>query len=410
MSLPIAKPPRPVVTATAIAERAVPTVLPSDATPPPREPATPEANLALRFVWGVGSLVDWLFGFAVLMVGLAALAAIPVLNFLSLGYLLEAGARVARSGRLRDGFIGVRLASRLGGVVVACWLFILPLRFVSDFAESAAIIDPGSRTATLWRIGLLVLTGLVALHLMLALAMGGRLRHFVSPFNILWVTLRIARGGYYTQARDAVWDTVMALRLPYYFWLGFRGFAAAFAWIAIPVSLIALSRTGSPLATFIGFVGGFLLMLVMLYLPFLQMHMAATNRFAAAFNVLAVRRLYRRAPIAFTFAFFVTLLFALPLYLLKIEAAPREAAWLPGLVFIAFIFPARLLVGWAMGRAAKRSEPRHWFWRWTARLPLLPVALAYVVIVFFTQYTSWNGVWSLYEQHAFLLPVPFFGM
>ena len=46
--------------------------------------------------------------------------------------------------------------------------------------------------------------------------------------------------------------------------------------------------------------------------------------------------------------------------------------------------------------------------RWTGRLPLLPVAGFYVLVVFFTQYTSWNGVWSLYEQHAFLVPVPFF--
>ena len=64
----------------------------------------------------------------------------------------------------------------------------------------------------------------------------------------------------------------------------------------------------------------------------------------------------------------------------------------------------------ALGRADRRPTPRHWFFRWTGRLPLLPVALFYVLVVFFTQYTSWNGVWSLYEQHAFLAPVPFFGM
>jgi hypothetical protein len=108
---------------------------------------------------------------------------------------------------------------------------------------------------------------------------------------------------------------------------------------------------------------------------------------------------------------FITLLFALPLYLFKIEIVPSEAAWLPGLIFIAFIYPARLLTGWAMGRAERRhGEPRHWFFRWTGRLPLLPVAGFYVLIVFFTQYTSWNGIWSLYEQHAFMVPVPFFGM
>ena len=88
----------------------------------------------------------------------------------------------------------------------------------------------------------------------------------------------------------------------------------------------------------------------------------------------------------------------------------REAAWLPSLVFIVFIFPARLLTGWALGRAEKRPTPRHWFWRWTAWFPMLPMTAIYVFFLFFTQYTAWNGIWSLYEQHAFMLPVPFMGM
>ena len=97
----------------------------------------------------------------------------------------------------------------------------------------------------------------------------------------------------------------------------------------------------------------------------------------------------------------MTLLFALPLYLLKIEMVPREAAWLPSLVFIAFIFPARLLTGWALARARAGGTPRHWFFRWTGRLPLLPAAAFYVLIVFFTQYTSWNGVWTCTSSTPF---------
>jgi hypothetical protein len=40
---------------------------------------------------------------------------------------------------------------------------------------------------------------------------------------------------------------------------------------------------------------------------------------------------------------------------------------------------------------------------------MLPIASIYVLIVFLAQYVSWGGFWSLYEQHAFLLPVPFLG-
>lgn len=383
-------------------------VLPGDK--PPRHPFVRMFALIGRWVRAFGSLLEWLFGVAVLMIGLAALAALPILQFLSLGYLLESAGRVARTGRLRDGFIGVRLAARLGGILVGSWLMLLPARLVADLAYSAQIIDPGGARATAWRMGLFVLIGLTAFHIGAACARGGRLRDFFWPFNFIAVLLRVCRGGYYGEARDAVWDTMMALRLPYYFSLGFRGFIGALAWLAAPVTLLALSRIGTPGAPLLGFVGALLLGLVLLYLPFLQTRLARANRLAAVFNLSAARAEFRRAPWAFAFSFAVTLLFALPLYLLKIEMVPREAAWLPSLVFISFIFPARLLTGWALGRAIRHRTPRHWFFRWTGRLPFVPAAGFYVLIVFFTQYTSWNGVWSLYEQHAFLLPVPFFGM
>ncbi len=38
---------------------------------------------------------------------------------------------------------------------------------------------------------------------------------------------------------------------------------------------------------------------------------------------------------------------------------------------------------------------------------MVPVVAIYVVVVYFTQYLSWYGHLSLYEQHALLVPVPF---
>ena len=38
---------------------------------------------------------------------------------------------------------------------------------------------------------------------------------------------------------------------------------------------------------------------------------------------------------------------------------------------------------------------------------MLPVVVAYVLVVFTSQHLGWHGIASLYEQHAFLLPVPF---
>ncbi|HZZ77558.1 MAG TPA: hypothetical protein VFE62_03510 [Gemmataceae bacterium] len=356
---------------------------------------------------GIGSVWEWCFGFVSLLVFLAVLAAVPILQFLSLGYLLEASARIARTGRIRDGFIGVRIAARAGGFVIGTWLMLLPLRLVSSLWLSAQIIEADSTIAHGWDIGLNILTILMLIHIAFAWAAGGKLRHFLFPFaNPILVAFKIARGGFWAKSRDAVWEFAASLRLPYYFWLGFRGFWGGLMWIVWPVTMLAFGRH----VPILGFIGAVMLMVVLLYVPFLQLRFAVKNRFWAFFELGAVRRLFRRAPIALAFSFFITLLFAVPLYLLKIEMIPREAAWLPSLVFILFMFPARILTGWAFGRALRRKTPRNWFFRWTSRFFMLAVTFVYVVIVYFSQFAAWEGIWSLYEQHAFLLPVPFLAM
>src|SRR5262249_20274535 len=142
---------------------------------------------------------------------------------------------------------------------------------------------------------------------------------------------------------------------PYYFWLGLRGFAAAMVWLVIPVSLLVIGHSPGNLASLVGWLGAFLLAFVLLYLPFLQLRLAQENRFLGGVEWFAVRAAFRRAPYLSAIAFVVTLLSAIPLYLLKIEVVPAEAAWLPSLVFVSFIFPARLLTGWAMGKARHRE-------------------------------------------------------
>ena len=52
---------------------------------------------------------------------------------------------------------------------------------------------------------------------------------------------QIKRRGSYGQARDAVWDFVVALKLPFYSWLGLRGFAGAVAWLLVSVTLLILA-------------------------------------------------------------------------------------------------------------------------------------------------------------------------
>lgn len=410
----------------------------------------------MRCWYAVCWSLEWLFGLASVVGFLAVLAAVPILNFISLGYLLEASGRVARSGRIRDGLIDLPKFARIGSMVLGAWLWLWIPRVVSGVARDAWLIDPESIAARGWRIALIVVSVFVVGHILLAWYSGGRLRHFFWPFlapfqlmarllfggiigpvvrpavialspkladdlyierplsawfppAILWAGIR--RGHMYAEARDAVWDFVISLRLPYYFWLGLRGFAGAIAWLILPSLMLIAGTSGQGGGSiFIGYLGALGLAFVLLYLPFLQTHFACQNRLAAMFEWNEVRSQFRRAPLAYWLALTVTLLFALPLYALKIEPPPRELWWTLTIFFIVFIYPARLITGWAVGRARKHERQRHFVSRWLARTAAIPVVLWYILILFFTQYTSFLGPASLLEQHAFLLPVPFLGM
>ncbi len=398
-------------------------------TPPEAPPEPPRRALPIRVAVWLASVAEWCFGLVCMMVGLAFLASIPILQFISLGYLLEASGRVTRSGRLRDGFIGIRPAARIGGAIAGGWGLLLPARITADMAYSAQLIQFDGQLYRNWRFGSIVLSVILVVHIVTVLCAGGRLRYYLWPLYtpfalpVQWFRGRrlstwlppaillsqIRRGKVFERARDATWDFAARLQIPYFFWLGLRGFAGAVTWLFIPILLLMGSSLLPPGPAFLsGLLGAMLFSVLLLYLPFLQAHFAAERSMVAMFDVPAVRDMFKRAPIAFWTALLVTLVFALPLYLLKIELTPQEVVWLPSLAFVAFIFPSRLLTGWALGRAVRRREPRHGLWRWVFSWGMLPLTGAYVLIAYATQFLSWYGTWSLLEQHAFLTPAPFF--
>ena len=53
---------------------------------------------------------------------------------------VESGARVARSGRLRDGLVGMRTAARIGTTALVGLILLLPLRLFGDWAQSARLL------------------------------------------------------------------------------------------------------------------------------------------------------------------------------------------------------------------------------------------------------------------------------
>src|SRR3954451_4937759 len=81
--------------------------------PSPRWPK----SWPLKLWYGLCYSLEWLFGLASLLACLAVLAAIPIINFITLGYLLEASGRVARSGRLSHGFIDIPKFARIGSMI-----------------------------------------------------------------------------------------------------------------------------------------------------------------------------------------------------------------------------------------------------------------------------------------------------
>ena len=355
-------------------------------------------------------VVHWCFGFASLIVVLSVLATLPVLQFLSLGYLLEAGGRVAKSGRLRDGFFGIHHAARVGSVALGVFVTLLPIRFLSSYWYSSRLLNGDVPQTSLLRILVLVFGVLAMFQILWATFRGGKLRHFLWPAPLrLW--RRVRKGGMYEEASHRLEAFVHSLRLRHYFWLGLRGFVAATVWLFIPVTMLgAATQADDPgFGGLIAFVGGLLLAIVLVYLPFLQMRLPLTDQFRSQFQVRVVRDRFRRAPVAYWFSLLMTLALAVPLFILKAELVPREAAWLPSLFFVTLMFPARLAVGWAVGRAERHEKSRHWFFRWGAWFGMVPVVLIYAVIVYITQFTSWYGEVSMYEQHPFLVPVPFFG-
>lgn len=351
--------------------------------------------------------LDATFGLLTVVAGLAVLSVVPVLNLLSFGYLLLASGRIARTGRLRDGLPGLHRAARLGSIVAGTLLVCIPVRFVSGMWKDAVIVAPGSPSARIWQALTLLLAVLTLFQVAWACLRGGRLHHFLWPAPLRFLRWLRNPSSPINLATDLpAW--LAALQIPRLLWLGARALAGTLLWLGLPVTLLIASaqlpadRGGG----FLALLGALTLAPVVAYLPLLQVHFAVEDRFAALFEVRSVRRLFARAPLAFWLAGMVTLLFALPLYLLKVELPPRGLVWLPSIVFVLFILPARLLAGWAYGRALRHPQPRHGLVRWSARLAAIPVVIAYLLIVYLSQFLSWNGALGLLEQHAFLVPTP----
>jgi hypothetical protein len=381
------------------------------------QPALRRWNLR-RIGAGILWLAQTVFDLASWIILIAVLTAVPVVQLLAFGYLLRVSGHLAGGGKLGSAVPHLPIAGRIG--MALCFLFFaaLPSQLFAHYESLATIIDPSSFQPTLLRLAA-VLTGLSSLaYLLWAWARGGRLVHYLWPQPVRALH-EIWRPSFWNAAIDRLWENARSLEIPATFWLGLRGALGTLLWLTPGVVVMAAFRNGETgLAGLVGLLAVLALGIGMQYLPMLQAHFAAENRLSALLEVRRIRNDFRHAPWAYLCAIVAGLVvFPIPLYLLKIEATPREVVWLPCLVFVAFMLPARIAEGLALRRARwinKTGQARPLptgFWagisRWAARTMIPGVVAVYLLFVYVSQYTSWDGLATWMQQHAVLIPVPF---
>ncbi|RMF37755.1 MAG: hypothetical protein D6753_17055, partial [Planctomycetota bacterium] len=254
-------------------------------------------GLGLRWyqvpIWFLGRCWD----FASLCTLLAVVAALPIVQLASLGYLLRGAANLAQGRPWKDALPGLRTAGKIGTFLLLAAVSWLPVWLINDLSYSAQLLQPGSRGAALWRGAAGAVTGLWLLHITWAALRGGRWWHFLWPAPLRFVR-EIWRPRTWSTALDRLYLLVRGLRLPHLWWLGTRGALGALVWVSIPVTMMIIGLRALELdaAGIVGILGALSMIGVMLYLPFLQIQMAADNRFWAMFQVRRVRRRFLFAP------------------------------------------------------------------------------------------------------------------
>lgn len=352
------------------------------------------------------------FGTACLVFVLALVAAIPGLNILVLGYLVVPQRRVAETGRLRDGFPLMVLAPRLGVICFCTLLLMIPLRLLATRVSDAAVILGNNHAQVQGMlITLRILQWGIAVHVLLAIARGGRLSCFLRPIkNVLWMLRRVFTPQGRSELETSITEILEVVQPVQHFWIGLKAFFGAVIWLIIPTGLlVAYSAPGrtQPVFGLLSVLGVILLIPVAAWLPLLQVHQAVTGRFRSIFNIRAARRVIRHAPIAWALTTILMYVMTFPLYLSKIVLLPADALLIITPVFIVLTYPARILVAWAYHRGTSRPDRASFLIRWPVKLVMIPLLAAYAGFLFLTPFVSELGKAAPLENQAFLSPVPY---
>ncbi len=362
------------------------------------------------YLWP-GWLLGRVWDIASLLVLLSITAAIPIAQFAALGYILRAAGNLAAGRPWPAALPGSTLAGRMGTFALWAAVLWLPVWLVADLAYSVQLLEPDSHRAALWRWATLGVSCSWGVYVAWAAIRGGRWWHFLWPAPIAFIR-RAWRPSTLGSASDRFYQWVQSFQFPELWWLGARATIGVLLWTGVPVSMMIIGQRASGNgAGLIGLIGAVLMIGVFFYLPFLQIQLAVTNRFAAMFNLRSIRRDFGFAPLAYGFGLVALGLLCLPLYLLRIEMPPSELRWVVSLVFVLLMLPAKWVlaagVRYSLRRQAVAWElPRHWTLRWAGRLIGLASAIIYIGFLYLGQLIADQGAWGMYFQHAFLAPAP----
>jgi len=388
----------------------VPSVMsPSDSVPQIGPGAFPGFRRPFSSLWWC---IKSLFGTATIVAILAILAAIPGLNILTLGYLVEPQKRVATSGKLRDGFPLMVFAPRLGIIMFFSLLLMIPLRIMATRVSDAVVILGANDPRTLQMMtGLTIMKWVIGTHLLLAIAYGGRISSFFRPIrNLKWFLKATMTSQGRAELSTQIETLLDVMKPVHHFWLGLKAFFGAVLWLAIPSGmLVAVTNPerDNPVLGVVSFLGVLLMIPVMAWLPLLQVHQAVEGRFVSVFSIRTARAIISRVPLRWMLATVVLYALTFPLYLAKIRLLPGDAMLLITPFFIVLTYPTRLLMAWIYHQGHQRPVPAFFLWRWLIKLVMMPALGAYCFFLFLTPFVSELGRSAPLENQAFLGPVPY---
>lgn len=362
-----------------------------------------------RSVWWSLKLA---IGSLCLILVLAVLAAIPGLNILTLGYLVEPQRRVALSGKLQDGFPLLRIASRLGTLVFFTLLFCVPLRIQATRLNDAMVILGPIHPRTLQiQTVLTVMQWVIGLHVLLSILNGSTAACFLRPLrNLKWLRKSLLTADGRKDFFEGLNAILHLLRPVQHFLIGLKAFFGAICWLIVPTSLLvaySAPERKQPVFGLLSVLGVLLLIPVAAWLPMLQVQQVVTGKFRDVFSISAVRRIIRNAPMTWMITTLFLYVMTFPLYLGKVRLPPTDALLILTPFFILLTYPARILVAWAWYRGNRQSTPARTLWRRGIKLLMIPLLAAYGVFLLLTPLISELGRNAPFENQAFLGPVPY---